>query len=157
MKLARAVLRAGEWYRLRRNIIGEKRLSADPEIKQYIRAKRNTKNLPDPYGDTQPIKIQKSWKWRCNKLKQWIKHKLSYSEKNYLHLGLWYIVTIDGIDIKVQEHEKYVICYDGVVYISKEDPNFYHGVTKKYYFDLWCRKIDLVLNYKYKEWEITDG
>lgn len=40
----------------------EKALALDEEHEPYIRAKRNSKNLPDGWDDTKIIKREKTWK-----------------------------------------------------------------------------------------------
>jgi hypothetical protein len=50
----------------------EKALAEDPDMKPYIRAKRNRRNLPeDGQTDTKWIKRQRTWKSKSKK-KQWM-------------------------------------------------------------------------------------
>ena len=67
----------------------EKSLAQDEMHKPYVRARRNHNNLPDGWCDTKWIKRQKSWKHRCKKKKQWMKHIMGAFEKYSLGLITW--------------------------------------------------------------------
>jgi len=119
----------------------EHRLAADPEIKKYVRAKRNINNLPDPW-DTQFISIQKCWKWRCRKAKQWMKHKLSLTEVEDYHLGQWFEIEYHGHIIRMQDHEKWIFTSeDGCVWASDTDPAFYTNLRSKRFLKVYARHI----------------
>ena len=85
MKQAKAVYRYELWCS--NYAIGgkyEKSLSDDSEHKPYVRAKRNKNNLPDPWDNTKPLPMFKSWKHRSKCRKQWMKHKVSLNELTIL-------------------------------------------------------------------------
>jgi hypothetical protein len=67
----------------------EKSLAQDSMHKPYVRAARNANNLPDAWDDTKFIKRQKSWKHRCKKKKQWMKHIMGALEKVSIGLMTW--------------------------------------------------------------------
>lgn len=62
----------------------EKKKNSDPEISEYVRAKRKPNNLIDCYSNTKWIRKihDKSWKNRCKKRHQYEKHKTTPKEMN---------------------------------------------------------------------------
>ena len=129
----------------------EKAKNSDPEIKQFIRSKRLPKNLPDSFTDTKWIKRDKSWKSRCRKEKQWIRHKKSEIEEEILDMestaihdlfykygdGEWYDIP----DLKlVSQLEKQGIAEiqhkerEIVIYTMDQDSNGKYVFGKTYRF-----------------------
>ena len=61
----------GNYYR-RFKTTNEKRKSADVEYKQYVKPKRNFRNLPDTWDEEKVRHIDKCWKSQSKKKKQWM-------------------------------------------------------------------------------------
>ena len=61
----------GHYYR-RPKSMNEKRKAADVEYKQYVKPKRNVRNLPDAWDDEKVRHIEKCWKSQSKKRKQWM-------------------------------------------------------------------------------------
>lgn len=76
-----------EYFTGTRKTHNEKRQNSDPEVEEYVRGKRKPKNIPDGYTDTKWLKKlnDKSWKSRCKKRKQYIKHDKSFKEEEILN------------------------------------------------------------------------
>ena len=63
----------------------EKKKNSDPDMVEYVRAKRKSKNLVDGYSNTKWIRKinDKSWKTRCKKRHQYDKHRMTPKEMNF--------------------------------------------------------------------------
>ena len=59
----------GHYYR-RPKSMNEKRKAADVEYKQYVKPKRNVRNLPDAWDDEKVRHIEKCWKSQSKMRKQ---------------------------------------------------------------------------------------
>jgi hypothetical protein len=143
MKRAKICLRTGEYVRCRRRSAQqEKKVACDEMHKPFVRGKRSVRQLPDTW-DTQFIKIQRSWKWRCRKTRQWLSHKLTSYEIKYLKVGKWRNIVFKGHSIKVQEHEEWIFALDGAVFVAKEDPYYYEGglYLSSWFIKYFCRQI----------------
>ncbi|MCK9279297.1 MAG: hypothetical protein M0P71_01580 [Melioribacteraceae bacterium] len=82
MKRARPIYSLGQYYRNRGTHKREEAISEDEEHSPLTRAKRES-NLPDSW-DTKKICRPKTWKRRCKKAKQWMKHFMTDLEKKFI-------------------------------------------------------------------------
>lgn len=135
MKLSKLIYRIDKWAR---NFSSkkEKCLSADPENKEYIRAKRNLKHLPDSWTNTRWIHKVKSWKKRSKKKHQYEKHVQSEYELNSFY---------NNVKLKQEFLFKLETLYkkDGIgwyyfpIYIYNGN-YYYHYVTnyREHYYDV---------------------
>lgn len=78
-----------KWYVGKRNTHQEKVKNSDPDVIPFVRGKRKPINIPDSYSDTKWLRKlkDKSWKNRCKKRKQFIKHEKSNKERLLLKDG----------------------------------------------------------------------
>ena len=90
------------------HIYKELKASSDNENKKYIRASRNTKNLPNTYN-TQWIKKIKSWKHRSKKHHQYETHKMSKGELNAFYNNMFDQQELLFILSKLKEDEWYEV------------------------------------------------
>lgn len=81
LKWAKEIYRFDWWIGKGKSTQNEKKANSDPEVKSYIRAKRQTNNLPDCW-DTRWIPKIKNWKHRSKVKHQYDKHKINSVEAN---------------------------------------------------------------------------
>lgn len=91
LKFAKEIVRFGGWVSKHRNQ-SEIRDACDPEVKEFIRAKRNKNHLPCyDNTDTRWIDISKfkSWKGRAKVKHQWESHNKTKDELNEYENYKW--------------------------------------------------------------------
>lgn len=94
----------------------EKMQNSDPEIKEYVRDKRKPNRIPDGYTDTKWLKKlnDKSWKTRCKKEKQYIKHEKTLKEEE--RLGI-YTKMLQRLKYKYRDRKWHNIPIDSFGFI----------------------------------------
>lgn len=151
MKKPKALFRdIYHWYCGIRKTHNEKKANSDPEIQEYVRGKRKTKNLPDNRTDTKWLKklSDKSWKTRCKKRKQYIKHDLSMKEERLLDVDN---KMLQNLQFKYRDKKWHYIDSDCFGYISnmelRDEVDFIEKYAKLGYFDV---------KYKITSWKFND-
>ena len=134
----------------KRKTYSEKKANSDPDIQEYVRDKRKSNKLPDSFTDTKWLKKlnDKSWKTRCKKRKQYMKHNLSVKEEMLLGVDN---KILKNLKFKYRDHKWHYVESDVFGFIAdyklREEIDFIEKYVKLGIFEVKYKIVSWKFNY----------